>query len=92
MLSSCADCQDGQELRDRDDAPHWRDGGQKIDHLGGMLSTRVEKVETVLDFFDGDGVLVGAVLEDELFEVEEGTLVIDFLPNLDEGAPGVLCR
>lgn len=55
-----------------------------------MLLAREEKVETVLDFGDLERVLVHAVLEDELLEVQERPLVVDFLSDLDEGTPGVL--
>jgi hypothetical protein len=40
-----------------------------------MGALGVEKVDAVLGLLDIDGVLVGAVLEDELLEVEEGALV-----------------
>lgn len=55
-----------------------------------MLLGGVEEVESIFDLGDRDGILVGVVLEDELLEVQESTLVVDLLANLDEGAPGVL--
>lgn len=63
---------------------------EELDHLEGVLLGGVEEVESVLDLSDRDGILVGVVLEDELLEVQESTLVVDLLANLNEGAPGVL--
>ncbi len=57
-----------------------------------MRSLCVEKIETVLGFVDRDCVLVCVVLEDELFEVEESTLVLHLLTNLNHSTPCVLCR
>ena len=55
-----------------------------------MASRAVEEVETIAHLLDGDGVLLGSVLEDKLLEEEEGPLVGDFLSDLDEGLPCVL--
>jgi hypothetical protein len=55
-----------------------------------VLFAGVEKVESILGFFDSDRVLVGAVFEDELLEVEECPFVVDFLSHLDESPPCVL--
>lgn len=71
--------------------PDGHDRVEELDHLEGVLLGRVEKVETVLDLGDLKRVLVDAVLEDELLEVQERALVVDLLPDLDERAPGVLC-
>jgi hypothetical protein len=70
-------------------APHRGDGGEKVDHLVGVLPGGVEEVEAVFYLADGEGIAVGAVLEDELLEEEKGALVVDLLPHLDEGTPGV---
>ena len=72
------------------DVPDGHNRVEELDHLERVLLAREEKVETVLDFGDLEGVLVHAVLEDELLEVQERPLVVDFLSDLDEGAPGVL--
>lgn len=66
------------------------DGGEEVDELLGVVSLAEEEVDARVDFFDVDGVFVGAVLEDELFEIEEGAFVWDFLADLDVGSPGVV--
>lgn len=65
-------------------------GTEEIDHLQSMLLRRVEEIESVLDLLDTDGILVGIVLENELLKVQESTLVVDLLSDLDECSPGVL--
>jgi len=55
-----------------------------------VVALREEEVYPVVHFFDVDCVLVRAVLEDELLEVQERALVRDFLPDLHAGAPGVV--
>ena len=74
----------------RGNVPDGHDSGQELDHLLGMASRAVEEVETIAHLLDGDGVLLGSVLEDKLLEEEEGPLVGDFLSDLDEGLPCVL--
>ena len=54
-----------------------------------MRSTAVEKVKTVLDFLDGDGVFLRTMLDDKLLEEQEGSLVRDLLSDLNESLPGV---
>lgn len=68
------------------------DSAEEFDHLQRMLLCRVEEIESILDFLDGNRVLVGVVLEDELFEIQESTLVVDLLSNLHECSPSVLRR
>lgn len=65
-------------------------GTEEIDHLQSVLLRRVEEVESILDLLNTDGIFVGVVLEDELLEVQESTLVVDLLSDLDECSPGVL--
>ena len=74
----------------RGNVPDGHDSGQELDHLLGMASRAVEEVETIAHLLDGDGVLLGSVLEDKLLEEEEGPLMRDLLADLDEGLPGVL--
>lgn len=45
-----------------------------------------------MDFLDVDCVTVSTVLEDKLLEVEESTLVLNLLADLDDGAPCVVCE
>lgn len=54
-----------------------------------MAPLSVEKVQSILDLLDADGVFVGSVLDDELFEVQESPLVRDLLPDLDDCLPCV---
>lgn len=54
-----------------------------------MALLTVEEVQTVPYFLHGDGVFLGSVFENELFEEQEGAFVLDFLSDLDEGFPGV---
>lgn len=66
-----------------------RNGGEEIDHLDGGVAMREKEVEAVFDFADVDTFSMRIVLEDELLEIEESTLVGDLLANLDAGTPGV---
>lgn len=65
------------------------DGGQEVDHLGGMIALCVEEVETVFGLADVDGIAVGVVFKDQLLEVEEGAFVGDLLADLHTRTPGV---
>lgn len=70
--------------------PNRGNVGQEIRHLDRVLLRRKEKIESVLDFGYRNTVAIGVVLEDELFEVKESTLVVDLLSDLDHRSPGVL--
>ena len=54
-----------------------------------MISLRIEKVQAIFDLFNIYCLFVGRVFEDELFEIEEGSLMWDFLPYLDYSSPGI---
>jgi len=54
-----------------------------------MIPLREEEIESVLDFFDVDGVLVCAVLENQLLEVQECSLMRNFLSDLDDRSPRI---
>ena len=47
------------------------------------------EVDTISQFNDADGSLVGIVFQDHLFQEEEGSLVVDALADLDTGQPGM---
>lgn len=64
-----------------------RNGVEEIDKFLGVVSLGVEEVQAILDFFDIYGVFVGGVFEDELFEIEKGSLVWHFLSYLDDSSP-----
>lgn len=55
-----------------------------------MLASGIEEVETVLGLFDRNRVLICIVLEDDLFQIQEGTLVVYFLTYLHQRSPHVL--
>ena len=71
-------------------ALHGHDTAEEIDKLLGVVSSREEEIDTIVNFLDVDCITVGTVLEDKLLEVEESTLVGDLLANLDDGAPCVV--
>ena len=52
-----------------------------------MGSTLVMKVKSIVHFLDVDSFLVGVVLQNELLEEKEGTLVVNALAELDLGNP-----
>lgn len=54
-----------------------------------MVALCVEEVETVFGLADVDGVAVGVVFEDQLFEIEEGAFVRDLLADLHARTPGI---
>lgn len=68
----------------------WDDVLEKIDKALGVIPLGKVEVYAVVHLLNVDGVLVGAMLEDELLEVEESALVRDLLADLDDGAPGVV--
>jgi len=49
-----------------------------------------EEIQSILDFSDRNTIPIGVVFENELFDVEESTFVVDFLSDLNERSPGVL--
>jgi hypothetical protein len=49
-----------------------------------------EEVNAIVDLLDVDCVLVCTMLQDQLFEEEESTLVWDLLPDLDDRSPGIV--
>ena len=65
-------------------------GAEEIDHLLGVIPLGEEEIQTVLRFLDVHGILVGAVLQNQLLQVQEGTLVGDLLANLNRGSPCVV--
>jgi hypothetical protein len=73
-------------------ALHGHDTAKEIDKLLCVISRREEEINTVVNFLDVDCVTMSAVLENQLLEVEESTLVGDLLANLDDGAPCVVCE
>lgn len=66
------------------------DGAEEIDKLLSRVASGEEKVDAFVDLLDVDGVSVCLMLENELLEVEESSLVGDLLAHLDDGAPGVV--
>lgn len=50
------------------------------------------KVQAVGHLLNSLGLKMRAMLQDQLFQVQEGSLVISLLPNLYYGDPGVICE
>mmetsp|Transcript_12425 Transcript_12425/g.31512 ORF Transcript_12425/g.31512 Transcript_12425/m.31512 type:complete len:207 (-) Transcript_12425:253-873(-) len=65
--------------------------GQKVNKFHAMASVVEIKVQAVCFFLNSDDFLVGIVLQDQLFQVEERTLVIHLLSGLANCNPGMLC-
>ena len=70
---------------DRDDSL------QEIAEADRMVPLSEEEVDSVVHFFDVDGVLVGAVLKDQLLEIQERPLMRHLLAHLHAGPPCVVC-
>lgn len=68
---------------------YGRNGREEINKLDSGVAVCKEEIKAVFNFTNVDTFSVRIVLEDELFEVEESTLVGDLLPYLDAGAPGI---
>jgi len=45
------------------------DGAEKVDELFGMVPLRIKEIEAILRFFDIDGVFMGRMFQDQLFEI-----------------------
>ena len=69
--------------------PNGYASGQKLGHLYGVTLLTVEKVQAISDLLHGNGIFLSPVFEDKLFEEQEGALVWNFLPDLNEGFPSV---
>lgn len=54
-----------------------------------MALLAVKEIQAILHFLDGYSVLLSPVFEDKLLEEQESALVLNFLPDLDEGFPGI---
>jgi hypothetical protein len=63
---------------------------EELDHSFGFITLSVIEIQTVLRLLDIDCILVCAVLQNELLEVQECTFVGDLLAKLDGCAPGVV--
>lgn len=64
--------------------------GQEINHSLGIVSCGEVKVEAMLCLLNVDRILMGAILQDQLLEVEERPLVWHLLPNLNDGSEGMV--
>ena len=74
-----------QSLRRQTSTGKYRE--KKIDELSRFRLRREEKIQTVVNFLDSKCGRVNAMLQNELFEIEERLLVIDFLTNLHDRLP-----
>lgn len=65
-------------------------GLQEIHKPFRMISCGEKEIDTVVNFLDVDGVLVGSMLENRLLEEQESTLVGHLLADLDASSPCVV--
>ena len=54
-----------------------------------MALLAVEEIQPIPHFLYGDGVFLSAMFEDKLLEEQEGSLMLDFLSDLDESSPSI---
>lgn len=80
------------EWMGRHGEPNRHDAGQELDHLDSMTALAVEEIEPIPDLLDGNRVLLGAVLQNQLLEEEEGPFMGHFLAHLHERLPSIFCR
>jgi hypothetical protein len=78
----------GRDTTNRD-SPNWYDTRQKFDHFNGMISLTIEKVQSILDFLYRYCILLRSMLQDQLFQEQEGPFVRYFLPYLHKGLPSI---
>jgi len=57
-----------------------------------MTFVGIVEVQPVFYLLDRDGIFMGIVLEDQLFQKQERSLVRNLLPYLKHSLPCVLCR
>jgi hypothetical protein len=70
------------------------DGGdllQEVDELEAVTLRLEKEVQAIRLIFDIDGICVGIVFQDELFEVKERSFVDGLLSGLHHGIPGIFC-
>ncbi len=77
-------------LRELRDIPYGDNACQKLHHLLRMAARAVEEVKPIPNLLDRDGILLRAVLEDELLEEKERPLMGDLLPDLYQRFPCIL--
>lgn len=63
---------------------------QEFNHPLGLISLSVIEVQTILRLFDINRIFVCSILQDELLEVQESTLMGHLLAKLDGRTPGVV--
>ena len=70
-------------------AANGNDGAEEVDKLLRVIPLSVEEIQSILDLLDVERISMSGVFEDQLFEVEEGSFVRDFLSNLNDRPPGI---
>lgn len=70
--------------------PTGRNTAQEVQHLFGLVPVGIIKVETILDFFDVECILVRAIFQNELLEVQECPLVRHLLSELNSSSESVV--
>lgn len=72
-----------------EDSPDRCDATEEIQHFERMAARAVEEIQSIPDFFYGDRILLSAVLQNQLLQVQKGPLMGNFLADLDECLPGI---
>lgn len=73
------------------DSPNRYDRSKEIAHLVSMLSAGIEEIETILLLANVESILVCSMFENELLKIEESSFMVDFLSDLNDCSPCVLC-
>lgn len=67
----------------------WENGIQEIDEALSMGCILVVEVDSIVFFGNLEDLVIGSMLENELFDEIEGFLMVDVLSDLDDSSPGV---
>lgn len=67
------------------------DGFEEVAEGHSVIPLGEVEVDSIVDFLDIDGVLVRAMLQNQLLEVQESPLVWNLLSHLDASPPCVVC-
>ena len=62
---------------------------QKINHLNCVVFLRIEEIQPVLSFTNGNGIHMSIMLQNQLFQKQKCSLVRHFLSNLDSSPPSI---
>ena len=77
---------------DKPDSPNRYNPSQELHHLQSVTSLRVEEIQPILHLLHRDRVLLRAVIQDQLLQVQERPFMRDLLADLHQCLPRVLRR